>query len=95
MTIKIIVALAVIGALAGCETTTAVQEDYGNSLASLVKAQTANPETLTNPSTAAVTGVDPDYARAALGEMRKSVSKPQDIREPIEMVFLSGETGGQ
>jgi len=54
MTTRIIVALAVIGALAGCSTT-ATQEDYGNSVASLIQAQTANPETLTNPSTAPAT----------------------------------------
>lgn len=86
MTIRIIVALAVVGALAGCATT-ATEEDYGNSVSSLIQAQTANPETLTNPSTAAVTGVDPDYANNVVIEMRKDVSKPAEVKEPIEMVL--------
>lgn len=86
MTIRIIVALAVIGALAGCSTT-ATQEDYGNSVASLIQAQTANAETLTNPSTAVVTGTDPDYANNVVIEMRKDVSKPAEVKEPIEMVL--------
>lgn len=86
MTTRIIVALAVIAALAGCATT-ATQEDFGNSVASLIQAQTANPETLTNPSTAPVTGVDADYANNVVTEMRKDVSKPAEVKKPIEMVL--------
>lgn len=91
MTIRIIVALAVIGALAGC-VTTATEKDFGNSVSSLITAQTANPETLTNPSTAAITGTDPDYANAVIKEMRKDVSKPAEVKEPIEMVIWGSET---
>jgi type IV pilus biogenesis protein CpaD/CtpE len=86
MTTRIIIALAVIGALAGCSTT-ATQEDFGNSVASLIQAQTANPETLTNPSAVPVTGVDADYANNVVTEMRKDVSQPAEVKEPIEMVL--------
>ncbi len=44
MTTKIIVALAALGMLAGCATTD-FDEFYGQSVASLIVAQTANPET--------------------------------------------------
>lgn len=93
MTTRIIAALIAIGALAGCANT-AVQDDYGNSVDSLVQAQTANPATLASPSAAPVTGVDPDYAGKVLDEMRKSVSKPAEVKEPIEMVLMGVQGGG-
>jgi type IV pilus biogenesis protein CpaD/CtpE len=92
MTTKIIVALAALGMLAGCATTD-FDEFYGQSVASLIAAQTANPETLSNPSDAAVTGVDPDYANNVVIEMRKAVAKPSDVKDPIEMVLM-GTQGG-
>ncbi len=92
MTTKIILALAALCALVGCSST-AVRDDYGNSLDSLVKAQTANPATLTSPSADAVTGVDPDYARKVVDEMRKSVGKPTEVRQPFEMVLMGGGGG--
>jgi hypothetical protein len=93
MTIRIIAALAAVGALAGCSTT-ALQDDFGNSLDSLVKAQTANTATLSSPSTAAITGVDPDYAGKVVDEMRKGVSKHEDFKKrPIDMTLL-GVQGG-
>ena len=93
MTNRIIVALATAAALAGCGTT-ATQEDFGNSVSSLIKAQTADPATLTNPSSEVVTGVDPDYVRNALKEMRTTVSKPSEVSDPIEMLLM-GMQGGQ
>jgi type IV pilus biogenesis protein CpaD/CtpE len=92
MTTRIIVALAAIGTLAGCATT-ATEADFGNSVTSLIGAQTANPATLTNPSVAPVTGVDPDYANNVVEQFRKDVSKPDKIKEPIEMVFMGGQGG--
>jgi type IV pilus biogenesis protein CpaD/CtpE len=93
MTAKIIVALAAIGALAGCATT-ATEEDFGNSVASLIKAQTANPATLTSPSTQAVTGVDPDYANNVVAVLRKDVSKPEEVKKPIELAVITSSSGG-
>lgn len=93
MTNKTIVVLAALGALTGCATT-ALEADYGNSVGSLIKAQTANPATLTSPGTEPVTGVDPDYASNVLTEFRKDVSKPEKVREPIEMAVISNSGGG-
>jgi endonuclease V-like protein UPF0215 family len=93
MTTKTIVVLAALGALTGCATS-ALEEDYGNSVASLIQAQTANPATLTSPSAVPVTGVDPDYANNVVTEFRKDVSKPEKVREPIEMAVISSSGGG-
>ena len=93
MTTKIIVAMAAVGVLAGCSSTV-LKDDYGSSVDSLIKAQTANPATLTSPSDAPVTGVDPDYARKAVDEMRKSVGKPGEVKEPIEMILMGSQGGG-
>lgn len=96
MTIKHIFILAAVGALAACasETSltgpTATEKDFGNSVDSLVKAQTANPSTLSNPSTAPVTGVDPDYANSVVETMREGASKPEDIKKPIEIRVGAG-----
>ena len=92
MTTRIILTLAVLGVLAGC-TTTALQDNWGQASASLITAQTANPESLTNPSTAIVTGVDGEYAYKVIDEMRKDVTKPEEVKQPIQMM-LWGQ-GGQ
>jgi type IV pilus biogenesis protein CpaD/CtpE len=95
MTIKIIAALAAVGFLAACaETPTATEADFGMSARSLIAAQTANPLTLSNPSVAPVTGVDPDYANDVVGEMRKGFSKSTEIKKPIEMYLLGGQQAG-
>lgn len=93
MTSKIILAMAAVGALAGCSST-ALRDDYGSSVDSLIKAQAANPATLTSPSAAGVTGVDGDYARKTLDEMRKSVGKPSEVKQPIQMILMGSQGGG-
>jgi hypothetical protein len=93
MTTRTIVALTAIGALTGCATG-ALEADYGKSLASMINAQAANPATLTSPSATPVTGVDPDYANNVVTEMRKDVSKPEDVRKPIEMAVITSSGGG-
>jgi hypothetical protein len=88
MDTRIITALIATGALAACTTVQAprtVEGDFGNSARSLVKAQTANPETLTAPSDAPVTGVEPDYANKTIEEFREGVSKPEDVRRPVQI----------
>jgi hypothetical protein len=91
-TIRIIGAMAAILALAACGTTP-TEADYGNSLASLVKASAFDPATLTSPSSAAVTGVDPDYANSVVIEMRKDISKPAEVRKPIEIMMFNSQGG--
>jgi type IV pilus biogenesis protein CpaD/CtpE len=91
MTIKITVALtAMIGVAACADTSTmtapsATEADFGNSVQSLVKAQTADPATLSKPSTEPVTGVDPDYATGVIKAMREGVAKPVEVKQPIEI----------
>jgi len=95
MTIKIIATLAAVVVLAACAgTQSAVEVDFGLSVDSLINAQVANPATLSNPSTAPVTGVDPDYADNVVKEMRQSVAKPAEVKEPIQMILLGGQGGG-
>ena len=97
MSMKISIGLAASLALAACTGSmtkpTATEADFGNSVASVVKAQTANPQTLTNPSTEAVTGVDPDYASNVIEAMRESVSKPEEVKQPIA-IRIGGSQGG-
>lgn len=93
MTSRIIVAMAAVGALAGCSST-ALRDDYGDSVESLIQAQTANPATLASPSAAGVTGIDGDYARKVMEEMRKSVGKPSEVQQPIQMILMGSQGGG-
>ncbi len=80
-------------AFAGCNTTpTATEADFGNSVASVIKAQTADPATLSSPSTEPVTGVDPDYATGVIEAMRESVAKPEAVKQPIE-IRVGGQGG--
>jgi len=77
--------------VAACANTpTATEDDFGNSVASLVKAQVAKPATLSNPGAEPVTGVDPDYATKVIEAMRDSASKPAEVKQPIEI-----RVGGQ
>ena len=97
MNARIIFTLSVAAALAACGGSltkpTATEADFGNSVASMQQAQTANPETIRNPSTEAPTGVDPDYANAVLETMRGSVSKPEEVSQPI-VVQIGGQGQG-
>jgi len=98
MSIRIIAALAATGALAACAGTTtmtapgATEADFGNSVSSLIRAQTADPSTLSSPSTAPVTGVDPDYAGNVIKAMRENVAKPAEVKQPIE-IRVGGQGG--
>jgi type IV pilus biogenesis protein CpaD/CtpE len=90
-TVLAITALAALAACAGSWTKpSATEADFGKSVASMVKAQTQDPGTLSNPSTEAVTGVDPDYATKVIDAMREGVSKPTEVKQPIEI-----RVGGQ
>lgn len=98
MIIRILMTLCAVVAFAGCGSSsslnkpTATEADFGNSVASMIKAQTADPGTLSNPSTEPVTGVDPDYATAVIEAMRESVAKPAEVKQPIE-IRVGGQGG--
>ena len=96
MRMKSILALIAVAALAACTGSwtkpSATEADFGNSVASMVKAQTADPTTVSNPSTEPVTGVDPDYAGNVIDAMREGVSKPTEVKSPIEIRV--GNQGG-
>ena len=91
MNFRHIAAAVATAVLAACSTDTYLtgptptEEDFGNSVDSLIKAQVANPATLTNPSTAPVTGVDSDYANNVVETLREGVSKSESVREPIQI----------
>jgi hypothetical protein len=81
---KYMLVLAVLVVSAGCSNAkSATEADFGNSRASLVDAQSANPAAHANPSSEAVTGVDPDYANAVIQAMREDVSKPEEVQDPL------------
>jgi hypothetical protein len=86
MTQTIILLTAAVVALAACTNSkTATEADFGNSKASLIRAQAADPARSANPSTEPVTGVDPDYADNVIEAMRESVSKPEEVQRPIQI----------
>lgn len=97
MSMKTILAVAAITAVAGCAGSwtkpSQTEADFGNSVASMVKAQTADPATVSNPSTEPVTGVDPDYAGNVIDALREGVSKPTEVKQPIE-IRVGGQSKG-
>lgn len=91
MNLKIIATVITLVGIAACTNgKTATEADFGNSKASLINAQTANPAVNSSPSTEAVTGVDPDYADAVIEAMRENVAKPESVQQPISI-----RVGGQ
>jgi hypothetical protein len=99
MIIRITFMLVAAAGLAACagsnamNARSATEQDFGNSVASLVKAQTADPSTLSSPSTEPVTGVDGDYVNNVINAMRENVAKPAEVKQPIELRV--GGQGGQ
>ena len=87
-----LVVLAGIGACTNSKTAT--EADFGNSKASLIQAQAASPEVLSNPSTEPVTGVDPDYADNVIEAMREGVSTPENVQQPISIRVGGQNQGG-
>jgi hypothetical protein len=86
MNTQIVILSTVLATLAACTNSkTATEADFGNSKASLIRAQAADPARSSNPSTEPVTGVDPDYANNVVGAMRENVSKPEQVRQPLEI----------
>jgi ABC-type amino acid transport substrate-binding protein len=96
---RIFTLLAALAALSACTGSmtkpTATEADFGNSAASLIKAQTANPAAAANPSPDPVTGVDPDYANNVIDALREAVSDPAQVREDIAIQVGSQGQGGK
>lgn len=97
MNFKTWITIAAVAVLAACSNSmsrpSATEADFGNSTASLIKAQTANPAAAANPSTEPVTGVDPDYANNVIDTMRESVSKPSEVQQPL-VIRVGGQNSG-
>lgn len=90
---RFILAMATLIGVAACTNSkTATEADFGNSKASLIKAQTANPAVLSNPASDPVTGVDPDYAGNVIEAMRENVSKGEEVQQPIS-IRVGGQQG--
>ena len=91
MNLKVIVTVIGLVGIAACTNSkTATEADFGNSKASLIEAQSANPAAVSSSNAEAVTGVDPDYAGAVIEAMRENVSKPESVQQPISI-----RVGGQ
>lgn len=83
--------VAVAASIAGCNTQTRTERDYGKAVHDMISAQVADPTTLTNPSTAPVTGADPDMVNTAVNTLRGEVSKPEDVKRDIVLKLGSGK----
>ena len=93
MNMKPILTAIVLAVAAACTNSkTATEADFGNSKASLIQAQTANPAVLSNPASDPVTGVDPDYADNVIEAMRENVSKGEEVQRPIS-IRVGGQQG--
>jgi hypothetical protein len=75
---------------AGCATKTQTEANYGKAVSEMISSQVADPTTLTNPSTAPVTGADPDMVNLAVNAMRAEVGKPGEVKRDI-VVRLGGK----
>ena len=80
---KILLIASAAALVASCSTQTPTEANYGKAVREMISAQVANPDTLTNPSTAPVTGADPDMVNAAVNTLRGEVSKPEDVKRDI------------
>lgn len=80
---KLIPVIVLAAVCAACVGPTRVEADYRKSVNEMIQAQVANPATLANPSTAVVTGADPDMVNTAIDAMRGHVAKPEDVQRDI------------
>ena len=72
------IALAGLGA---CTTTSAVEDDFGNSARQMVEAQKAHPEVSDNPDREPVDGTDADRIVRVLQTYRDDVAQPSEVRQ--------------
>ena len=90
MFFRIITASALLMAIAGCETTSRVEDEYGESVRQMVNAQVYDPTTLTDPSTKPVEGADPDMVNNAIKALREYIGAPEEVGEDVVI-----QVGGQ
>jgi len=84
----ILVTLAVVS---GCETQSATEADYGNSVRAMVHNQTLNPV----PADAApVDAGDGVHAQNTIDVYRKDVSQPQHVNQDL-IIGVNGNNGGR
>jgi hypothetical protein len=81
-TLRIAGFVTVIVALAGCETS-AVEDDFGNSVAHMIESQKAHPEVSANPDPDVVDGTDAYRAEQVLDTFRGDVSKPEEVSKGV------------
>ncbi len=70
-------------ALAGCTGPSALERDYGSSVAAMQQAQTAEPATRATPGGQPVTSIDGDYSQAVMKVLRESASKPEELKQGV------------
>jgi type IV pilus biogenesis protein CpaD/CtpE len=81
--IAIVILVAAATTLVGCASQTRTETDFGRAVREMINAQVADPTTLTNPSSAMVTGADPDMVNNAVKAMREHVAKPDEVKRDI------------
>lgn len=73
-----------LGATSGCYSgKTATEEDFGNSVRQMSRAQTLNPETTTLPDPEPIDQGDGDRLNNVLETYRSDVAKPESVKEDI------------
>ncbi len=88
---RIVIVAAIAAIAAGCSAAkTQAEADYGRAVREMINAQVADPRTITNPSSAPVTGADPDMVNAAVNALRGEVSEPADVKKDI-VVNIGGK----
>jgi hypothetical protein len=80
---RTIAATAVLIAIAGCSSTSRVEDEYGASVRQMINAQVYDATTLTSPSTKPVEGADPDMVNNAITALREHVAAPEEVSEDL------------
>jgi hypothetical protein len=81
--------LVIAASLAGCESTSAVEADYGASVRQIFPAQAHDPAAQASPSTALPPSPDGEMINAAVSAARKDVGARGEVDEPI-VISLGG-----
>ncbi|MGH8577227.1 MAG: hypothetical protein ACREXX_10385 [Gammaproteobacteria bacterium] len=62
-----------------------VEEDFGNSVRNMIKAQTYNPAAARNPPVEPPTVLDGTKGNRALEAYRGDIDKPAEVKQPIRI----------
>jgi non-homologous end joining protein Ku len=85
MTLRTIATMAALIVLAGCSSSSRVEDEYGESVRQMVNAQVYDAATLSNPSTKPVEGADPDMVINAVETLREHVAAPEKVGEDLTL----------